>query len=124
MNEKMIEKHMSILGISREEAIALIQEDEKIDRMTKASDINADLNEEQKKASKSARQADRKPTVFKFDTSNRKRKENNDKRFLIELLKSTLCDNECDVDVTNVEREMLFNFKGVKYKLVLSQPRS
>ena len=31
-NEKLIKQHMDILNISREEAIQLIQEDEKIDK--------------------------------------------------------------------------------------------
>ena len=33
--EEMIAKHMNVLGITREEAIQLIADDEEIDRMTR-----------------------------------------------------------------------------------------
>lgn len=125
VNEKLIEKYMKSLDISREEAIQLIADDEAVDKMTKTSEIDGDLTTEQRKAKKKATQADRKPTVYKFDTSKRKRAENTGKRALIEVLKSALEENGCsDIDVTNVEREIIFHSNGVKYKVVLSQPRS
>ena len=124
-NETLIAKHMKTLGITREEAIQLIADDEAVDRMTKTSDIDGDLTTEQRKSAKSARQADRKPTVYKFDTSKRKRAENTGKRFLIETLKSALEGIEVEsLDVTNVEREIIFHHDGTKYKIVLSAPRS
>lgn len=125
INEKMIEKHMKILNISREEAIELIKEDEKIDKMTSATEINSDMSSEQVKASKVARQADRKKTVFNFDTSKREKKANPDKRNLIENLRASVeAVGATDIDVTNIEREMTFKFNNVKYKIVLSAPRS
>jgi hypothetical protein len=125
INEKMIEKHMKILNISREEAIELIKEDEKIDKMTSATEINSDMSSEQVKASKVARQADRKKTVFNFDTSKREKKTNPDKRNLIENLRASVeAVGATDIDVTNIEREMTFKFNNVKYKIVLSAPRS
>jgi hypothetical protein len=125
INEKMIEKHMKILNISREEAIELIKEDEKIDKMTSATEINSDMSSEQVKASKVARQADRKKTVFNFDTSKREKKVNPDKRNLIENLRASVeAVGATDIDVTNIEREMVFKFNNVKYKIVLSAPRS
>lgn len=125
INEKMIEKHMKILNISREEAIELIKEDEKIDKMTSATEINSDMSSEQVKASKVARQADRKKTVFNFDTSKREKKVNPDKRNLIENLRASVeAVGATDIDVTNIEREMTFKFNNVKYKIVLSAPRS
>ena len=124
LNEKLIEKQMKILGISREEAIQLISDDEAVDRMTKTSEINSDLDKEQIKASKEARKADRKPTVYKFDTSKRKRAENVGKRGLIETIQNALADYGCDnIEVTNVEREIIFMSDGTKYKIVLSAPR-
>ena len=80
--EEMIAKHMNVLGITREEAIQLIADDEEIDRMTRTSDIDGDLTAEQRKSAKKARQADRKPTVYKFDTTKRKRAENTGKRIV------------------------------------------
>lgn len=125
LNEKTIQKHMNVLHISREEAIELIKEDEKIDKMTSTSEINSDMSVEQVKASKTARQADRKKTVFNFDVSKREKKANPDKRNLIENLRASVeAVGATDIDVTNIEREMTFKFNNVKYKIVLSAPRS
>lgn len=125
VNETLIAKHMKTLGISREEALQLIADDEAVDRMTSTKQIDSDLTEEQRKSAKGARQADRKPTVYKFDTSKRKRAENSGKRFLIDTLKTALETAGCDnLEVTNPEREIVFFSDGVKYKVVLSAPRS
>ena len=121
VNEKLIAKHMASLGITREEAIQLIEDDTAIDKGAKLFTLSA----EQEKEAKKARQADRKQTVYNFDTSKRKRAENPDKRFLIDSLKTSLENLECDsLEVTNPEREMIFHYKGTKYKIVLSAPRS
>lgn len=120
----MITKHMNTLGITREEAIQLIADDEEIDRMTRTSDIDGDLTAEQRKSAKKARQADRKPTVYKFDTTKRKRAENTGKRFLIDEIKKCLENAGADnLEVTNPEREIVFMSEGTKYKIVLSAPR-
>lgn len=122
--EEMIAKHMNVLGITREEAIQLIADDEEIDRMTRTSDIDGDLTAEQRKSAKKARQADRKPTVYKFDTTKRKRAENTGKRFLIDEIKKCLENAGADnLEVTNPEREIVFMSEGTKYKIVLSAPR-
>ena len=122
--EEMITKHMNTLGITREEAIQLIADDEEIDRMTRTSDIDGDLTTEQRKSAKKARQADRKPTVYKFDTTKRKRAENTGKRFLIDEIKKCLENAGADnLEVTNPEREIVFMSEGTKYKIVLSAPR-
>jgi hypothetical protein len=120
-NEKLIQKYMNSLGLTRDEAIQLIADDVAIDKGAKLFELSA----EQAKEAKKARQADRKPTVYNFDTSKRKRKENPTKRFLIENFSELLNSVGCtDVDVTNVEREIVFYLDGTKYKLVLSAPRS
>ena len=54
MDEKLIQSHMKILGITREEAIQLIEDDRRIDKGEKLFELTA----EQKQASKKARQAD------------------------------------------------------------------
>ena len=117
--EEMIAKHMSTLGITREEAIQLIADDEEVDHMTRTSDIDGDLTDEQRKSAKKARQADRKPTVYKFDTTKRKRAENTGKRFLIDEIKKCLENAGAD----NLEGEIVFMSEGTKYKIVLSAPR-
>lgn len=125
LNEKTIQKHMNVLHITREEAIELIKEDEKIDKMTSTSEINSDMSVEQVKAAKTARQADRKKTVFNFDVSKREKKANPDKRILIENLRESVqAVGGTNIEVTNPEREMVFKFNNVKYKIVLSAPRS
>lgn len=124
VNEQLIAKHMKTLGISREDALQLIADDLAVDRMSN-KEVNSDLTAEQQKAVKSAKQADRKPTVYKFDTSKRKRAENTGKRFLIETLRTALENAGCaDIEITNVEREIVFHSDGTKYKIVLSAPRS
>lgn len=125
LNENLIAKHMVTLGISRDEAIQLIEDDLAVDRMTSMKDVESDLTEEQRKNAKKARQADRKPTVFKFDTTKRKRPENAGKRFLIDTIKTALEGIEVEnLEVTNAEREMTFSVDGTKYKIVLSAPRT
>ena len=60
MDEKLIAKHMNLLGISREEAIQLIEDDKAIDKGAKMFDLDPELE----KGAKKARQADRKvPTT-------------------------------------------------------------
>lgn len=119
MDEKLIQFYMKILGISRDEAIQLIEDDRRIDKGEKLFELTA----EQKQAAKKARQADRKPTVYKFDTSKRKRPANESKRLLIDTLKQALESIGASVEVTNIEREMVLMFEDTKYKVVLSAPR-
>jgi predicted nuclease of restriction endonuclease-like (RecB) superfamily len=118
--DKQVEKLMKALDITEEEALQVIADDKAIDKGEKLFELTA----EQKKASKSARQGDRKPTVYKFDTSKRKRPENVGKRTLIDAIQSALTELGADsMEVTNPERELNFEVDGVKYKVVLSCPR-
>lgn len=125
MNETKIADFMKKLGLTREEAIELIKEDAEVDKMKTSSEINSDLTEEQLKASKSARQTTaKKTTVYKFDTSNRKKKENPTKKILIDALRKAV--EECGgtiTEVANKEREFSFTFEEVNYKIVMSVPR-
>lgn len=121
-NEKLIQKYMDSLGLTRDEAMQLIADDVAIDKGAKLFS----LTPEQEKEAKKARQAERKPTVYSFDTSKRTRKENPAKRELIRAFNSLLntfeeCENS---EVINPEREIVFHFRGTKYKLILSAPRS
>ena len=121
--EENILKMMRCLDISREEAIQLIEDDKKVDRM-KDSEVNADLTKEQQQAVKKARQADRAPTVYKFTP--RERKPNEDKRILLEQLVNAIGSSpiHAQCEITNQEREFLFTYNGIKYKVVLSAPRT
>jgi hypothetical protein len=121
MNEALIAKQMKLLGLSREEAIQLIKDDERIDKGEKLFSLSS----EQEKTSKKARQVERKATAYKFDTSKREKKKNPDKEEVIATIIQALSDNlGIAVDeVTNPEREFSFHFHDTKYKVVLSAPR-
>lgn len=120
--EKLIAKHMNLLKISREEAIQLIEDDKRIDKGEKLFS----LTPEQEKASKKARSAGRKPktTVYKFDTTKRKKPENKNKSDLISVITGALTKHGAEnLELINPEREFTFTMDGTKYKIVLSLPR-
>lgn len=120
--EKLIVKHMNLLKISRDEAIQLIEDDKRIDKGEKLFS----LTPEQEKASKKARSAGRKPktTVYKFDTTKRKKPENKNKSDLISVITSALTEHGAEnLELINPEREFTFTMDGTKYKIVLSLPR-
>ena len=84
---KMTDKQkdaMRKIGMTEEEIQQVEIDDLRIDRGEKLFE----LSPEKEKASKQARQADRKPTVYKLDNSGgkRSRKTDNDKRFLINAI--------------------------------------
>lgn len=110
---------MENLGCDYETAKQVVLDDERIDKGEKLFEQTA----EQKANSKKYRQGDRKPTVYKLET--RERKADADKRQLIALLCATVgevADNE--PTVTNIERQVDFEFRGRKFRVVLSAPRS
>lgn len=112
--EELIQSHMRILGISREEAIQLIEDDKRIDRGEKLFELPPELEKGAKKA-RCVASADRKKS-----TAKREKKVDDDKRHLINHFTEGLE----NVNVLNPEREFEFFYNGKKYKLVLSVPRS
>lgn len=114
-----IENIMQLLGCSEEQAKQVIEDDKRIDKGEKLFELTA----EQQAVAKKYRQGDRKPTVYNFNT--RERKADNDKRELIALLNATLNEvTETEPTVTNPERQIDFLYKGKKYRVVLSAPRT
>lgn len=109
---------MKNLGCDYETAKQVVLDDERIDKGEKLFEQTA----EQKANSKKYRQGDRKPTVYKLET--RERKADVDKREIIQTLDDTLCDLVDNVTVTNIERQIDFEFNGRKFRVVLSAPRS
>lgn len=110
---------MRKMGMSEEEIADVLESDKRIDRGEKLFELDPELE----KGAKKARQADRKPTVYNFQK--RERKANNDKRTIINALDEALCRiADQQTEITNAEREIIFHFNGVKYKVVLSAPRS
>lgn len=117
MDEKKIQNLMHTLDISRQEAIEIIVDDEKIDNGEKLFELTTEQAQNSKKARQVSRGVLTKPIK-------RERKADNDKRELIELIKSTIATVDTDVNVTNIEREIIFHFHNRKFKIILSAPRS
>lgn len=113
---------MKKLGITEDEAKALIDDDKRIDKGEKLFQ----LSKEQEQVSKQARQVGKAPTVYKLDNEKGKRskKSDGDKTFLLSLLMGGVAKEIENLEIANVEREFSFTFKGTKYKVVLSKPRS
>ena len=119
---EQIAKMMKALDISEEEALQLVEDDKRIDKGEKLFE----LTKEQQKASKDARATGtKKPTVYKFDTTKKKKKEKPQKADLIQCVKGALEGFGVNrLEVTNAEREMVFFVGDTKYIIVLSAPRS
>lgn len=112
MDEKQIQKLMKNLGISREEAIQVINDDKAIDKGEKLFE----LDEAGKEAEKKYARADRKKAEV-----HREKKVNNDKLSIIQSLIDAV---GVEVSIINPEREFTFTIDNKKYKVVLSCPRS
>lgn len=112
---KMVALYMKKLGISKEEAEQMYQDE--------MEDNLPELTTEQKKVEKEMRQADRKKEIA---PRKRERKPDNDKRSLIQYLVDAI-DGTCDaldpINVINPEREIEFIYHDVKYRLTLAKPR-
>lgn len=119
MDEKRIAEMMKLLDISRDEAIEIIKDDEAIDKGEKLFE----LTPEQKKVEKKMKNAGIKTVDAYGKTHTRTRKEDNDKRQLIEILRTALKGTVNELDVTNIERQLDFTFNGRKFRIVLSAPR-
>lgn len=118
VDEKKIESHMKLLGITREEAIQLIEDDKAIDRGAKMFDLDPELE----KGAKKARRADRKPNS---EPIKRERKARPEKAEICSAMMDGLKPlGVVEFNITNAEREFIFTHNGTKYKVVLSCPRS
>ena len=113
------------LGMSEAEARQVLEDDKKIDRGEK---MPFDLTAAQEKEVKKYRQADRKPFVPNLKP--RERKPNEDKRELIAAFEEVLTHYDIQADtraekviVTNPERQIDFEYRGTRYRIVLSAPR-
>ena len=125
--DKRIEAAMK-LGMSREDALAMLAEDKRIDR---GEVMEWDLPpEEHKKAMKYANSDEKKkkaPTAYNFDTSGKKRKENPTKAGIIVELARFLTENSEyateNVEITNKERQIAFKIGDTGFELTLVQKR-
>lgn len=114
-DEIRITLYMRNLNLSREEAIALMRDEEE--------DNLPELTTEQRKVEKEMRQADRKKETT---PRKRERKPDNDKRFLIGMLQEFI-ENPNGIytpaQVINPEREIELKYNGNVYRLILMKPR-
>ena len=125
--DKRIEAAMK-LGMSREDALAMLAEDKRNDR---GEVMEWDLPpEEHKKAMKYANSDEKKkkaPTAYNFDTSGKKRKENPTKAGIIAELARFLTENSEyateNVEITNKERQIAFKIGDTGFELTLVQKR-
>lgn len=118
-DEKKINDLMVKLSISRDEAIDIVNADKEID---KGADL-FELTAEQKKVEKKMRNSAGKKVDAYGKTTERKRKEDADKRKLIEIIKESLAQMDVNADVTNPERQLDFVYNDRNFRIVLSAPR-
>lgn len=117
--EEDIVKAMKSLDLTREEAIEMLQDDEDIER---GESKDFDLTPEQQKVAKEMTKTGTRKTGEKVK---RERKPNEDKRYLIQELHLMLSENQ-DIEnenVTNIERQIDFEYNGVKYSVTLTAHR-
>ena len=113
-----IENLMRKLGCSYEEALELIAEDEKIDKMT-VSEATADLTKEQKQAVKAAtitHTRERKP-------AKRERKIDSTKQRFIRGIKIYLEGCGAEVEPLTNETDLHFTFENAHYSIKLTKHR-
>ena len=121
MAENQQEKLMRVLGCTEEEALDIISNDKAIDQGKR---VDFDLDPEREKmAKKMANAGTKKPTVYNFDTKDKKRKENPTKAGIIQYLFECLTDYD-NVVISNKERQITFSTGGENYELTLVQKRA
>ena len=128
IDENQIARIISGLKCSRDEAIEIFLSDKAIDRGER---MPFDLDPEtEKMAKKMANVQERKrkaPTVYNFDTSTKKRKENPTKSGIIAEIAKFLqenSENACEnVIITNAERQISFTIGENTYEFTLVQKR-
>lgn len=118
LDEKLIAKHMASLGISREEAIQLIEDDKRIDRGEKLFELDPELE----KGAKKARQAERKASTT--PTKREKKAKPEKAEICTAMMDGLKALGVNEFAVTNPEREFVFVHNGTKYKVTLACPRS
>ena len=114
--EKQIAHLMKTLDLTRAEAIEVVNADKAIDKGEKLFELPPDLE----KGAKKARSAG---NCNGYTKVNREKKADPDKGKLIADLLDGIPYAE-NVEILNREREFTFTFKGKKYKVVLSCPRT
>lgn len=120
---ELVKHHMKVLDIPEAEAIQLVMDDKAVDKGEKLFELSA---EQKKVAKKYAGTGTKKRTVYKFDTT-KKKKENPVKQKIITEIewflnkKSEICAE--NVQIINAERQISFQIGSNDYELTLVQKR-
>lgn len=110
---------LRILGLTEEDVADVLESDERIDKGEKLFELDKELAEGAKKARMAG-------NCNGYTKANREKKVDIDKRAIIQCM-TEIAENLADngtVNLTNAEREFDFVYKGRKFKIVLSCPRS
>lgn len=122
--EEKIAKYMKKYGITREEAIELIADDDKTDKMTPAQ-IKAEMTPEQRKAQKEMTIT----TSGKKVERKREHKVNERKKWFIDVMRvlfeGFLASGNIDkMEVSNAERTIEVSADGKAYTITLTEHRT
>lgn len=116
-NIQKIVEYQNKLGISKEEAIQLLEDDKKIDKGEKLFELDPESEKGAKKARLTPHKVSKKSTP-------REKKINNEKIEICEtLIQSLKLLGVEDIEIINNEREFSFSKNNTKYKITLSCPR-
>ena len=113
------EKALKNLGLTDEEIADVLETDKRIDKGEKLFELDKELE----KGAKKARSAG---NCNGYTKANREKKVDTEKRAIIQCM-TEIAENLADngtVNLANAEREFDFVYKGRKFKIVLSCPRT
>ena len=118
--EQEIQKMMKLLDISEEEAREIVEADRKIDKGEKLFE----LTEEQKKVEKKMKNSQRAVDAY-GKARTRERKENPQKRMIIQLIAETLrnCGECSNINIENIEKIITFSIGEDNFKIDLIKSR-
>lgn len=124
MAETQKEKIMRVLQVDSKAADEILAYDKAVERGEKTP---YDLTAEQEKEVRKYRQAERKPTLYKWDTKKRERKPNATKEGIVAEIATFLKENSGfetkNVEITNKNREITFNVGEDTFTWTLVQKR-
>lgn len=116
--EKQIENCRK-LGMTEKEIAEMLEEDSKVDLMTKSSEIENDLTAEQKKGLKAINREHSGKYEKSLATIEQEQKRRQEKTTALELLM-----NAVDVvEVIKPEAEFIFSVEGIKYRCNIKRVR-
>lgn len=124
LDEAQISRIMSGLKCPRDEAIEIFLADKAIDRGERmAFDLDPETEKMAKKMANVTERKRKTPTVYNFDTTNKKRKENPTKSGIIQEIFQLLQQYD-NATITNTERQITFSCNGNDFELTLVQKRN